>query len=99
MLPVMNTSSKASRSGALLAFALRDPGPDEFLDECSRKRFVRGELDGSFGCGEALKFVLEGFDHGGSREQTAMARKRGEPPQHSIGLERRHPVTDYLAGR
>src|SRR6266571_7364595 len=88
--------SRATRSAPFLAFVLRDPRLHQFLNKCSRQWLVRGEVDGSFGCGEALEFILERFDHGRAREQTAMVRKRGEPHQHSFVLERRNPVADGL---
>src|SRR5207245_2263842 len=87
---------RATRSGPFLAFVLRDPRLHQFLNKCSRQWLVRGEVDGPFGCGEALKFVLERLDHGRSREQTAMVRKRGEPHQRSFVLECRYPVADGL---
>src|SRR5216684_6121374 len=87
---------RATRSAPFLAFVLRDPRLHQFLNKCSRQWLVRGEVDGPFGFGEALKFVLERLDHGRSREQTAMVRKRGEPHQRSLVLERRYPVADDL---
>src|SRR6202165_3317162 len=87
---------RATRSAPFLAFVLCDPRLHHFLNKCSRQWLVRGEVDGPFGCGEALEFVLERRDHGRSREQTAVVRKRGEPHQHSFVLERRHPVADGL---
>ena len=88
--------SRATRSAPFLAFVLRNPRLHQFLNKCSRQWLVRGEVDGPFGCGEALEFVLERLDHGRSREQTAVGRKRGEPHQHSFMLERRHPIADGL---
>src|SRR5712692_1749851 len=79
-----------------LAFVLRDPRFHQFLDKCSRQWLVRGEVDGPFGCGEALKLVLKRFDNRGSGEQTAVVRKRGEPHQHSFVLECRNPIADGL---
>ena len=90
--------SRASRSAPFLAFDLRDPRLHQFLNKCSRQWLVRGEVDGPFGCGEALKFVLERLDHGRSGEQTAVVRKRREPHQHSFVLERRNPIADGLGG-
>src|SRR6266851_3624555 len=84
------------RSAPFLVFDLGDPRLYHFLDKRSRQRLVRGELDGPFGCGEALEFVLECLNHRGSREQTAMVRERGEPHQHSFVLERRNPIADGL---
>ena len=74
-------------SAPFLAFDLRDPLLHQFLNKCSRQWLVRGEVDGPFGCGEALKFVLERFDNRGSGEQTAVVRKRCEPHQHSFVLD------------
>jgi hypothetical protein len=88
--------SRATRSAPFLAFVLRDPRLHKFLNKCSRQWLVRGEVDGPFGCGEALKFVLKRFDNRGSGEQTAVVRKRGEPHQHSFVLERRNPIADGL---
>src|SRR5712691_3719455 len=92
----MNRSSRTTRSAPFLAFVLRDPRLHQFLNKCTRQWLVRGELDGPFGCGEAPKFLLERRDHGRSREQTAVVRKRGEPHQHSFVLERRNPIADGL---
>ena len=88
--------SRATRSAPFLAFVLRDPRLHQFLNKRRRQWLVRGEVDGPFGCGEALKFVLERLDHGRTRKQTAVLRKRGEPHQHSFVLERRHPIADGL---
>ncbi len=78
---------RATRSAPFLAFVLRDPRLHQFLNKCSRQWLVRGEVDGPFGCGEALKFVLKRFDNRGSGEQTAVVRKRCEPHQHSFVLD------------
>src|SRR5260370_8850414 len=83
---------------AFLTFVLRHALPHKFLDKSNWEGLVRGEVDGAFGGGEALKFVLEGLDHRRGREQTAVVRKRGEPHQHSVVLERRNPVADRLGG-
>src|SRR5207248_1860558 len=56
----------APQSAPFLAFVLRDPRLHQFLDECCRQWLVAGELDGAFGCREALKFVLELFNNRGS---------------------------------
>src|SRR5712692_12088151 len=88
--------SRATRSAPFLAFVLRDPRLHQFLNKRSRQWLVRGEVDGPFGCGEALKFVLKCSDNRGSGEQTAVVRKRGKPDQHSFVLERRNPITDGL---
>ena len=56
-------------------------------------------MNSPFRCGEALKFLLERFDHRCSREQAAMGRKRGVPHQHAFVLERRYPVADGLRWR
>src|SRR5713226_2173756 len=90
--------SRATPSAPFLVFLLRDPRLHQFLNKCSRQWLVRGKVDGPFGCGEALEFVLERLDHGRTREQTAMVRKRGEPYQHSFVLERRNPIADGLGG-
>jgi len=87
---------RAARSAPSLAFVLSDPRLHQFLNKCRRQWLVRWELDGTFGNREALKFLPESLDHGRSREQTAMVRKRGEPHQHAIALKRRNPVTDCL---
>jgi hypothetical protein len=92
----MNRSSRTTRSAPFLAFVLRDPRLHQFLNKCSRQWLVRGEVDGPFGCGEAPKFLLERRDHGRSREQTAVVRKRGEPHQRCFVLERRNPIADGL---
>src|SRR6266704_5741025 len=84
--------SRVTRSALFLAFVLRDTRLHQFLNKCSRQWLVRGEVDGPFGCGEALEFILERFDNRGSGEQTAVLRKRGEPHQHSFVLESRHPI-------
>src|SRR5438093_1329190 len=89
-------ASRAARSAPFLAFDLRDPRLHHFFNKCGRQWLVRGELDGPFGCDEALKFTLELLDHRRSREQTAVVRKRREPHQHSFVLERRHPIADCL---
>src|SRR2546427_7721092 len=89
-------ASRAARSAPFLAFDLRDPRLHHFFNKCGRQWLVRGELDGPFGCDEALKFTLELLDHRRSREQTAVLRKRGKPHQHSFVLERRHPIADCL---
>src|SRR5712692_7644444 len=88
--------SRATRSAPFLAFVLRDPRLHQFLNKRSRQWLVRGEVDCPFGCGEALKFILERLDHGRTRKQTTVLRKRGEPHQHSFVLERRHPIADGL---
>src|SRR3989442_8516437 len=88
--------SRVTRSALFLAFDLRDPRLHQSLNECGRQRLVRGEVDGPFGCGEALKFVLKRFDNRGRGEQTAVVRKRGEPHQHSFVLERRNSIADGL---
>src|SRR5258708_7234192 len=88
------TGFRATQSASFLAFDLRDPRLHHFLNKCSRQRFIGGELDGPFGCREALEFALKCFDNRGSREQTAVVRKCGEPHQHSFVLERRHPIAD-----
>ena len=44
-----------------LALALRDPCLHNFLDECSWHRFIQTKVNGSFGGGEVLEFVLELF--------------------------------------
>src|SRR5437667_2977975 len=85
-----------TQSIPLFAFARPEPGFHHFLNECSRHRLVRGEVDGSFGCGEASKVVLKRFDNRGRGEQTAVVRKRGEPHQHSFVLERRNSIADGL---
>src|SRR5450631_4726206 len=82
----------------LLAFVLGDPRLHKFLNECSRQWLVRGEVDSSFGGREALKFILEGFDNRGRREQTAVVRKRGEPHEHSFAFERGNPIADGFGG-
>ena len=41
-----------------LALDLRDSRFHQFLNKRSWERLVRGEVDGPFGCGEALKFVI-----------------------------------------
>ena len=84
----------ATGSAPFLAFVLRHPRLHQFLNQRSREWLVRGEADGPFGCGEALKFVLKRFDNRGSGEQTAVVRKSGEPHQHSFVLDRRHPIAD-----
>src|SRR2546425_5846534 len=89
-------SQPPARSALFLAFVLCDPRLHQFLNKRSRQWLVRGEVDGPFGCGEALEFILERFDNRGSGEQTAVVRKRGEPHQHSFVLERRHPIADGL---
>src|SRR2546425_3752564 len=89
-------ASRAARSAPFLVFDLRDPRLHHSLNKCSRQRLVGGELDGPFGCDEALKFALELLDHGRSREQTAVVRKRREPHQYPFVLERRHPIVDGL---
>src|SRR5271157_899641 len=90
--------SAATRSVLFLIFDLRDSRLHQFFNKCGRQWLIRGELDGSFGCGEALKFLLERFDNGGSREQTTVVRKRGEPHQHSFVFDRRNPIADGLGG-
>src|SRR5271166_327746 len=87
---------RASRSATLLAFVLRDPCLHEFLDERSRQGLVRGELNGPFGGGEVLEFVLERFENRGGGEQTAVVRKGGEPHQYSFVLDCGNPVADGL---
>ena len=72
------------RSAPFLAFDLRDPRLHQFLNKCSRQWLVRGEVDGPFGCGEALKFVLTRFDNRGSGEQTV-----GRVPEHLQGIHQR----------
>jgi len=79
-----------------LLFVLRDPRFDYFLNQCGWQRLIYGEADGPFGCGVAFKFILERFNSRGSREQTAVVRKRGEPEQDSFVLEGGNPVTDGL---
>jgi hypothetical protein len=85
---------RTSRSAPFLAFVLRDPRLHQFLHKCSRQWLVRREVDGPFGCGEALKLALERLYHGRSREQTTVVRKRGEPHQRSIVFECRYPAAD-----
>src|SRR3989441_12278234 len=92
----MNKSRGATRSAPFLAFDLRDPRLHQFLNKCSRQWLVRGGVDGPFGWGEALKFVLKRFDNRGRGEQTAVVRKRGEPHQHSFVLGRWNPIADGL---
>src|SRR5260370_20812418 len=87
-----------SVSAPFLVVALRDARLYHFSDKCGRQRLVGGELDGPFGCGEALEFVLERLDHRGSREQTAVIRERREPHQHFFVPERRNPIADDLGG-
>src|SRR2546425_1689337 len=89
-------ASRAARSAPFLAFDLRYARLHHSLNKCSRQWLVGGELDGPFGCDEALKFALERLDHGRSREQTAVVRKRREPHQYPFVLERRHPIADCL---
>ncbi len=84
----------ATGSAPFLAFDLRHPRLHQFLNKRSRQWLVRGEVDGPFGCGEALEFVLKRFDNRGGGEQTAVFRKSGEPHQHSFVLERRHPIAN-----
>src|SRR5713226_4578452 len=87
---------RATPSAPFLAFDLCDPRLHQFLNKSSRQRLVRGEMDGPFGGGEAFKFVLKRFDNRGGGEQTAVVRKRGEPHQHALVLERRNPIADGL---
>src|SRR6266446_10681695 len=90
------TSFWGNALAPFLVFDLRDPRLHHFLNKCSRQWLVGGELDGPFGCGEALEFALKCFDNRGSREQTAVVGKRGEPHEHSFVLERRDPIADDL---
>jgi hypothetical protein len=91
--------SEGNRSALFLAFVLREPRLHEFFDQWSRQWLVRREVDGPFGCGEPLQFVLERLDHRRSREQTAMVRKRSDPHQRpSFVFECRYPVADGLGG-
>src|SRR5271169_665495 len=85
-------------SAPFLAFDLRNPCFHQFPNKCCRQWLVIRELDGPFGRGEAVKFVLKRFDNRGSGEQTAVVRKRGEPHQHSFVLERRNPIAYGLGG-
>src|SRR6266478_4090502 len=87
---------ESAPSALFLVFFLRDARLHQSLNKCSRQRLPRGEVDGPFGCREALEFVLERLDHGRAGEQTAVVRKRGEPHQHSLVLERRNPIADGL---
>src|SRR2546425_1042446 len=89
--------SRAALSVPFLTFILRDPRLHEFLDKCGWQWLVDGEVDCPLGYGEALEFVLERLDHGRSRKQTAVVRKRGEPHQHSIVLERRNSIADRFS--
>ena len=83
---------------AFLTFVLRHALPHKFLDKSKWEGLVRGEVDGAFGGGEALKFVLEGLDHRRGREQTAVVRKRGEPHERSFVVEGGDPIADGLGG-
>src|ERR1700730_5592112 len=81
-----------------LALALRDPCLHNFLDECSWHRFIQTKVNCSLGGREVLEFVLESFDNRGSRKQTAVLRKCGEPHQNLLVLEGRNPIADRLGG-
>ena len=56
-------AARLAPSAQLFAFDLRDSRLHKFPDKRSRQRLVRGEVDGPFGGGEALEFLLERFDN------------------------------------
>src|SRR5258708_3371377 len=87
-------SPAPARSALFLKFVLRDTRLDQLFHKNGRHRLVHGEADGPFGGLEVLEFVLERLDHGRTREQTAVVRKRGEPHQQSFVLERRNLIAD-----
>jgi len=61
--PVVGLTRTTTRSAPLLAFVLRDPRLHQFLDKGNRQGLVHGELNGPFGCGEALEFAPKLFDN------------------------------------
>src|SRR5208283_188301 len=88
-----------SVSAVFLACLLSQARPDQLLHRGGRQRFVQGEADGAFGCGEVLKFVFEGGHHGQTHgEQTAVVRKRGESQECAFVSESGNPIADVLGG-
>src|SRR6266851_2545839 len=84
---------------ALFPFFLRQARLHYPFQQSGRQRLVQREVDGAFGGGVVLEFVLERFDHSQtSGEQTAMVRKGGVPHDRSFVLEGRNPIADSLGG-
>lgn len=77
---------------------LGEPRLYHSLHQSRRQRFVHWEVDCSFGGLVPLEFVLERFDHGRTREQTAMVRERGEPHERAVIHESWDAIADGLGG-
>jgi hypothetical protein len=83
-------------SAPFFAFDLRNSRLHQFLNKGNRYWLVRREMDSPFGCGKALEIFPKRVNNRGRGEQTAVVRKRGEPHQHPLVLERGDPIADGL---
>jgi hypothetical protein len=87
-----------SQSAFFLLGRLSESCLYHFLHQGGWQRLVQLEVDGPFGGLVPFEFVPERFDHGCTREQTAIVRKRGEPHERPLEPEGRNPITDDRGG-
>src|SRR5208337_5377592 len=81
-----------------LVLDLRDPRLHQPPNKSNRQWLVRGEANGPFGSGEALKLIPEHPEDRGGWEQAAVVRKRGEPHQHPLVPKRGNSIADDFSG-